>query len=178
MTSFRRLIVWLLGVSLALAGGATAWLFGADSAVASTPLAQPLLQPNGVDFSIHSEVDTNYCAEDTPAPGNPASEASMSQCADNDGQHWTFAHAADGSVVIIGGNTGDCLDFSAAVHSSVSMTPCTFDASEHFSYSPKGQIKSSSGTKCLEAEAASQGAEMFIAKCKKGVELQVFMLTH
>ena len=118
---------------------------------ASAAHAQPSLQPNGVDFSIHSQVDPNFCMEDVPAPDNPASEASMSQCAVRDGQHWTFAHAADGSVVVIGGNTGNCLDFSGKVGSFVSMAPCTFGAAEHFSYTKKGRIESTTGKKCLQA---------------------------
>ena len=102
----------------------------------------------------------------------------MSQCAARDNQRWTFAHAADGSVVIIGGTAGNCLSFSATVHLPVSMTPCTFGPAEHFTYTTKGQIKSTSRTQCLEAEAATQGGEMFSAKCKKAVALQVFQLTH
>jgi hypothetical protein len=178
MKSFRRLALGLVGSSLALAGGATAWMAGAEAATAATTHVQPRLPPNGVGFSIHSEVDTNFYAQDTPAPGNPASEASMSQCPARNGQDWTFAHAADGSVLIIGGNTGNCLDFSAAVHASASMTPRTSSAAEHFSYSPEGQIKSTTGNKCLPPEAATQGGELFIAKCNKTVALQVFMLTH
>ncbi len=178
MSLFRRLAVGVVGSSLVLAGGATAWLTEATAAVASTTQVQPRLQPNGVNFTMHSVVDPNFCVEDTPAPGNPASEAEMSQSAVRDNQHWTFAHAADGSVVIIGGTAGNCLSFSTTVHAPVSVTPCTFGPAEHFTYSPKGQIKSVSGTRCLQAEAASQGGEMFSAKCKKGLELQVFQLTH
>jgi hypothetical protein len=178
MAPFRTLALGLLGLSVALGAGATTGLAGADAAFASTTRIQPHLQPNGVGFSMHSVVDPNFCVEDTPAPGNPASEAEMSQCAARDNQHWTFAHAADGSVVIIGGTAGNCLSFSATVHAPVSMTPCTFGPSEHFTYSPKGQIKSTSGAQCLEAQAATQGGEMFSAKCKKNFALQVFMLSH
>jgi hypothetical protein len=178
MPSFRKLTVGLVGLSLALAGGATAALTGADAAVASTTQVQPRTEPNGVNFVLHSIVDPNFCMEDTPAPDNPASGASMSQCAVRNGQEWTFAHAADGSVVIIGGNTGSCLDFSAALHAPVSMRPCTFGAAEHLSYTTKGQIKSASGTKCLQAAAATQNAALFIDTCKKHVPLQVFQLSH
>jgi hypothetical protein len=82
------------------------------------------------EFHYPLEVDQNFCLEDSVAPDNPASEASISQCADRDNQHWTFAHAADGSIVIIGGSAGDCLDFSGK--KSVSMNPCTFGPAEHF----------------------------------------------
>jgi hypothetical protein len=178
MTSFRRLALGLVGLSFAFAGGATAWLSGAEPAVASIKQAATVTQPHCVNFTIHSSVDTNYCVEDIPAPAVPASEASMSQCADRDGQRWTFADPTDGSLVIIGGNTGNCLDFSAAAPALVSMTPCTFSSAEHFLYTAKGQIKSISGKKCLEAAQATQDASISIVKCKNGVPLQIWQLGH
>jgi hypothetical protein len=178
MTSFRGLAVGLVGLSVALAGGATAWLAEADAAVASTTQTAPGPQPNGVNFTLHSDADQTFCAEDTPSPSNPASGASMSECANRDGQHWTFADAADGSVVIIGGNTGKCLGFSTKAPSPVSMTPCTFGAAEHFFYTPTGQIKSASGKKCLVAAAATQNAELSSTTCKKSATLQIWVIGH
>jgi hypothetical protein len=172
--SFRRLVISLVSLSLPAAGGAMAWISGAHEAAASTTN----VQPHGVNFTIHSDVDPNFCLEDIPAPADPASEASMSQCIDRDGQHWTFADAADGSLVIIGGNTGNCLDFTAKVSSPVSMKPCTFNADERFHYTRKGQIELASGTKCLQASQAEQDAIVFIAPCQKGVALQIWMLGH
>jgi hypothetical protein len=172
--SFRRLALALVGLSLPVAGAATAWLTGAEAAVGSTQLAQP----HGVNFTLHTSVDPNFCLEDIPAPADPASEASMSECAIRDGQRWTFADAADGSIVIIGGNTGNCLDFTAKVSSPVSMSPCTFSANERFLYTGKGQIKLASGTKCLEPAQATQDAIVSIVKCQKGVALQIWMLGH
>lgn len=178
MTSFRRLAVPLAGLTLALAGGSTAWLTGADAAVASAKLTPPSIQPNGVNFTLHSDVDTNFCLDDTPSPLNSASEASVSQCAVRNGQEWTFADTANGSVVIIGGNTGKCLDFTAKVPSPVSMDPCTFKGAEHFFYSTTGQIESTSGKKCLGAERASQDAQVFIVNCAAGVQTQIWMIGH
>jgi hypothetical protein len=91
-------------------------------------------------------------------------------------QQWTFADAADGSVVIIGGTEGRCLDFSG--NKNVSMNPCTFGTTEHFFYSKTGQIESTSGTKCLQAAAAAQNAQTSVVKCKKGVALQVWIFSH
>jgi hypothetical protein len=172
--SFRRLALALVGLSLPVAGAATAWLTGAQAAVASTKLAQP----NGVDFTLHASVDPNFCLEDIPAPAVPASEASMSQCINRNGQHWTLADAADGSIVIIGGNTGNCLDFTAKVSSPVSMKPCTFSANERFLYNRKGQIELASGTKCLQPAQAEQDSVVSMEKCQKGVALQIWMLGH
>jgi hypothetical protein len=175
MRSFRGLAVGVVGLSFAFAGGGTAWLTtGAQAAAAPTKLDQP----HGVDFTIHSSVDPNYCVEDIPAPADPASEASMSECAARDGQDWTFANAADGSVVIIGGNSGNCLDFTAKVHSPVSMNPCTFSAAERFLYNRKGQIESASAKKCLQPAQANQDATISIQTCQKGVALQIWVLGH
>ncbi len=173
MKSFRRLALGLVGLTVPIAGGATAWLTAADAAVPAT-----VSQPHGVNFTIHTSVDPNFCLEDIPAPAVPASEASMSQCIDRDGQHWTFANPADGSIVIIGGNTGNCLDFTAKVSSPVSMKPCTFNANEHFRYTAKGQIELASGTKCLQPAQATQDSVVSIEPCKKGVALQIWTLGH
>jgi hypothetical protein len=178
MTPFRRIALPLIALTLAVAGGATTWLTEAGAAVPATKSAPPGTQPNGVNFTLHSDVDTNYCLEDTPAPQDAASEASMSQCAVRDGQRWTFADAADGSVVIIGGNTGKCLDFAGKVGSFVSVNPCTFSGAERFYFSTTGQIESTSGKKCLQAAQANQDALMFISKCQAGVKLQIWIIGH
>jgi Ricin-type beta-trefoil lectin domain len=77
---------------------------------------------------------------------------------------------------MIGGTAADCLDFSA--RKNVSMTPCTFGTAERFLFDSKGQLKSTSGKKCLAAVAATQDAPTFIAKCAKGVPLQTWSLSH
>ena len=43
---------------------------------------------------------------------------------------------------------------------------------------PQGTDQVDLGTQCLEAEAASQGGEMFSARFKKGFAPQVFMRTR
>jgi hypothetical protein len=138
----------------------------------------PGVQTNGTDFVLHSEADQNFCLDDVPSPDNPASEASVSQCAVRSDQDWTFADAADGSVVIIGGADGKCLDFSAKVSSPVSMTAGTFGMAEHFFYSRKGQIESTSGKKCLQAAVAAQNAQVFITTCKKDITRQIWVLSR
>jgi hypothetical protein len=179
VTSFRRMTVLLVVLTIALGAGAAAWLTaGAGAAVPTARLTPPGPQPNGVDFSLHSDLDSNFCLEDTPAPQDAASEASMSQCVLRNGQLWTFADASDGSVVIIGGNTGKCLDFTAKPVSLVSMTPCTFAFAEHFFYSPTGQIESTGGGKCLEPAQAEQNALVSIVKCKTGVKAQIWTIGH
>jgi hypothetical protein len=178
MRSLHRLAIGFVGLCLALTGGVTASLSGIDAAVAASTVNARGLQPNGTGFVLHSDSDQNFCLDDVPSPDNPASEASVSQCAVRSDQDWTFAAAADGSVVIVGGADGKCLDFSAKVSSPVSMTPCTFGTVEHFFYSTKGQIESTSGKKCLQATVAAQNAQVFIKSCKKDVPLQVWVLSR
>ena len=168
----RRLAMATAGIAMVVA---SLGLIGANGAGAANTQVSPRIQPNGVNFTIHSEVDQNFCLEDSVAPDNPASEASISQCAVRDNQRWTFAHAADGSLVIIGGSAGDCLDFSGK--KNVSMNPCTFGPTEHFFYNKTGQIENSAKTKCLEAAAASQGASTIVVKCED-VALQIWPLGH
>jgi hypothetical protein len=167
----RKASMVAAGIAMVAALGFT----GANGAAASLTRVSPRVQPNGVNFTIHSEADQNFCLEDSVAPDNPASEASISQCAARDNQHWTFAHAADGSIVIIGGSAGDCLDFSGK--KSVSMNPCTFGPTEHFFYNKTGQIENTAKTKCLEAEAATQNASTFVVKCED-VPLQIWPISH
>jgi Ricin-type beta-trefoil lectin domain len=178
MTSFRRLAVPLVGAALALGASGTAWFTeaGAAAVPAATP-TPPGPQPHGVNFTIHSSIDPNFCVEDTPSIQNPTSGAIMSQCIIRDNQRWTFANGADGSVVIVGGN-GNCLDFTAKDFSPVSVTPCTFKVPQHFFYTPSGQIESTNGKKCLESAQAAQNADMFIAKCDSSVKAQIWQLGH
>jgi hypothetical protein len=178
MTSIRRSVVPLVALSLALVGGATTWLTEAGAAAPSAKPAPPGVQPNGVNFTLHSDGDVNFCLEDTPSTSNPASETIASQCAARDNQHWTFADATDGSVVIIGGTAGRCLDFTGAVPSPVSMKPCTFKGTEHFFYSESGQIESTSGKKCLQTAAAAQNAQVSFVKCNSTVKLQIWIIGH
>jgi len=180
VTSFRRMAVLFAVLTVALGGGATAWLTGAGATtIPAAKATPPGTQPNGVNFTIHTILDPNFCLEDTPSPALPASEAIASQCAARDNQHWTFANASDGSVVIIGGN-GDCLDFGPGkLPVPVSVTPCTFSGSERFYYSPDGLIESTSGKKCLEPEQAAQNASIYIVKCDATTNQdQVWQLGH
>jgi hypothetical protein len=178
MTFFRRLALLLAVLTMTLGGVATAWLTGAGAnTVPAVKQVPPGTQPNGVNFTIHTSLDPTFCVDDTPAPQNPASEASMSTCVTRDDQHWTFADAADGSVVIVGGN-GNCLDFTGKVGSPVSVTPCTFKGTERFYYSPSGQIESTSGKKCLEPTQAAQTATINFVKCDANVAAQIWQLGH
>jgi hypothetical protein len=174
MKRTRRLAAVIIGTVLAMTAG-TVWLATGGADAAQTP---PGPQPNGVNFTIHSHVDTNFCVVDRPPQSQPASEASMAQCGPVDDQHWTFARAADGSVVIIGGSEGECLDFAAKAPSAVSIVPCTFKSAEHFFYSPAGLIESTSGKKCLQTAAAALNASLSIVKCNAAVALQIWVLGH
>ena len=180
MTTFRRSALLVAVLTVALGGGATAWLTGAGAAtVPAVKATPPGFQPNGVNFSIRTVLDTNFCVEDTPSAANPTTGAILSQCAARDNQHWTFANASDGSVVIISGS-GDCLDFGPGkLPVPVSVTPCTFNGSERFYYSPDGLIESTSGKKCLEPNAAAQNASLYIVKCDATTNNdQIWQLSH
>jgi hypothetical protein len=177
MTSFRPSALGLVGLSVALCGGATAWLAGTDAAVASATPVRLRIQPNGFGFSMHSVVEATICVKDTPPRGNPASEVELSSARP--------ATTRTGPSPMLPTFRGDhrrngrqmprflCHPSMHQCHESLRLRLFT-----HFTYGPRGQIKSTSGTQCLEAEAASQGGEMFSARFKKGFALQVFMRTR
>jgi hypothetical protein len=177
MTLIRRPTVLLIALTFVLAGGATVWLTGAGAAVPATKIAPPGEQPNGSQLIIESQVDSNFCLANTPAPANPAYETSMSQCAAQPIQQWMFADAEDGSVVLIG-NTGQCLGLPSKVGSPVTMTPCTFKGTERLFFTPTGQIESTSGKKCLEAAQAAQDALVYADTCQPNVRTQFWKLAH
>ena len=178
MNSFRRLALLLAIMTLALGGGTTAWLTGAGATpVHSVQPPPPGFQPNGVNFTIHSHIDPSFCVEDTPSVALPAYEATMSECAARDNQHWTFANVSDGSVVIVGGR-GDCFDATGKPVAPLSVTPCTFKATERFYYSPDGLIESTSGKKCLQFAQAAQNAIISIVKCDETNQDQIWQLGH
>jgi Ricin-type beta-trefoil lectin domain len=175
--SVRRLAILLIALTFVLAGGATAWLTGAGAAVPATKAAPPGDQPYESDLIIKSAVDPNFCLANTPAPENPASVTSVSQCVANPDQAWMFADAEDGSVVIIG-NTGQCLGLPRVVGSPVTVTPCSFKGDEHLYFTEGGQIESASGKYCLEASAATQDGQVYADKCQSAVKTQFWKLAH
>ncbi len=178
MTPIRRLAVLGVGLTLALAGGATAWLTTAQAAAPAITPTPPGVQPAGVNFTIRTNVDRNFCMSAQPVPSVPASEASMAQCAPNDDQHWTLAATAQGYIVIISGR-GQCLDFAAKAPALVSVVPCSFKGAEHFYYDDtSGLVESVSGKKCLSASAAALNAELSIVKCDVSEPLQIWYLGH
>jgi hypothetical protein len=179
VTAFRRFAVMIVGLALAVTGGATVWLTTADAASPSSAPVPPTSQPTGSNITIHSAVDHNFCVEDQPAPSVPASEASMALCAAISSQQWTFADAAPGYVVLIGGSQGECLDFGTKVATYVSVLPCTFKGAERFYYdNNSGLIESTSGKECLQTTAAAQDAELMIEKCDATVKTQIWSLGH
>jgi hypothetical protein len=177
MTSIRRLAVLLVALTLVFAGGATAWLTRAGAAVPAPKVTPPGQQPNESQLIIKSQVDPNFCLANTPAPENPASQTSVSQCAASPDQAWMFADADDGSVVIIG-NTGQCLGLPVKVGSEVTVTPCSFKGHERLFFSQTGQIESTSGKYCLEASQAQQDAQVYADKCQSNVKTQMWRLAH
>lgn len=177
MTSIRRLTVLLVALTFLLAGGASAWLTRAGAAVPVTKITPPGEQPNESQIIIKSQVDPNFCLANTPAPANPASETSVSQCANQPVQQWMFADASDGSVVIIG-NTGQCLGLPSKVGTPVTVTPCSFKGDERLFFTPTGQIETTSGKKCLEAAQAEQDSLVFVDTCQSNVKTQFWKLAH
>ena len=146
-------------------------------AQAASPAVVTTVQPLGVNFTIHTVADPNFCVESTPAiAGSPIS---ISQCATRDNQHWTFAGATDGSVVLVSGS-GTCLglDKSTSATQGITLGLCAFNGAEKFFYSDSGQLTNKAGTRCLQYAQAAQNAYVFNAKCQSGLSTQTFQLGH
>jgi hypothetical protein len=164
----------------------TVLLVGGTSLIASAgnnPSSGPAVrtpQPYGVNYTIHTYSDPNFCLDDTVrSDGTPGI---MAECAANDNQHWTFAHASDGSIVVIDG-LGQCLGLPSKVGGYITLSNCTFSENEHFFYKGNtGQIESQVGKECLQAQAATQDASIQVEKCQSKpplhTSLQVWQIGH
>jgi hypothetical protein len=147
-----------------------------ESGAQVSPRATTHVEPAGVNFTIHTSADTNFCYTNVPVPQLNRT-TSIQQCAPNDSQHWTFAQSVDGSSVIVDGS-GQCLEASKKANKMAEVNPCTFLAPEHFLYTAKGNIKTLSGSMCLEDAAATSDAAVAFDPCVKGLTTQIWILGH
>jgi hypothetical protein len=182
MKPSTRLRLVPLGVLLTLVGGLARWTSEAGAAIHATPVHghKPMHtpQPYGVNFTIHPLSDPNFCVVDTPSGGSQPTPASIAECAPVDSQHWTFAQTTTKPFVAIDGN-GQCLDFGNGLNGLLKLTPCTFATPEHFLYdNDNGQLESTNGKLCLQAQVTAQSAAVVIEKCKSGVTLQQWQIGH
>jgi hypothetical protein len=142
----------------------------------TTTTTPPLgVQPYGVNFGLHSDIDQNYCIEATA--NSSGSPLSVSQCAARDNQHWTFAEATDGSFVMISG-LGTCISVDKQSPFGMDLGPCTFNGSEHFQYNEAGQFENRSAKLCLQYAQPAQDASVFFTKCNPNVTQQVIVISH
>jgi Ricin-type beta-trefoil lectin domain len=155
----------------ALAVGGSEALVRSDVTAAKYPPG-----PQGVNYTIHTSADPNFCFTNMPVPDlNRAT--SIQQCAANDTQHWTWAQSADNSSVLVDGG-GQCLEAAKKANKLAQANPCTFLTPEHFLYTEQGQIKTVSGDLCLQDAQATSNAAVTFASCVKGLTTQIWMLGH
>ena len=132
------------------------------------------VEPAGENFSIHTNVDPNFCFTDIPEDGRPSS---IAECVNNDEMVFAFAESVDGTSVIVDGS-GQCLHSGKQPNSYAEFEPCTFLTPEHFVYKSDGQIETASGKMCLQDAQAEQNAGVFFATCVKGLTTQIWQLGH
>jgi len=134
------------------------------------------VEPAGVNFTIHTSADTNFCFTNIPVT-DLNRPTSIQECADNDSQHWTFAQSVDGSSVLVDGG-GQCLEVAKKADKLAQVNPCSFLAPEHFLYTNKGQIKNESGEMCLQDAGAADDAAVTFDPCTSGLATQIWILGH
>jgi hypothetical protein len=171
MRRTRRAAVIIGVVMLAITGSA---LWAVQSG-AVTPQAKTKFPagPQGENFTVHTDADQGFCAEDVPS--SEATALSVQQCAARDTQRWTLAQSSDNSSVIID-DSGQCMEFGGAAMASAKLTPCTFKTPEHFLYSATGQIETTNGKFCLQADQSAAGASIKMPKCVVGLVTQEWVL--
>ena len=137
-------------------------------------------EPHGINISIHSTVDANFCVETTHGGGPEGRSVYMSQCASRDNQHWAFTWNGDNNSVIVG-DQGVCLDIRGRKPGDgkpVQVWKCHFGDNQRFAFTANGHIREIKSGKCLEVAAATQNAAVTINECKDTNPKQVFSLSH
>jgi hypothetical protein len=171
----RRLssiITVIIGVVIMMGGITAATHSAAHAASASTT---ELIEPQGINLTIHPHVDSLYCVTDVAVPALNRL-TSVQQCTAIDSDKWTFAQTAKNSSVLIDGN-GQCMAYAGNLQTA-QAEPCTFKGTEHFLYSATGQITTTNGKFCLQDAQASTDAAVYFSKCQSGVDTQIFLLGH
>lgn len=149
------------------AGGAAVWA-----------RAQKHSYVHGIDFSIRTQADTNYClALDEADPNDVTIEVGI--CAAQDAQHFAFTDNTDGSSSLVVAQ-GRCLDYGDGQPGTrLTAKQCSYGPSQRFRFRPNGRLQSASGTVCVSAAQAAQGAAVFDDVCKvHPSDLQAFSLSR
>ncbi len=158
-----------IGLGLAVAGAA---LLNHQTASA--------VQPHGINFTIHTQVDPNFCVESASTGGPEGRTVYMSQCAVRDSQHWTFTWDTGNNSVIVGGE-GLCLDIrgrKAGDGQPVQIWKCHYGDNQRFTYTASGHIKEVKSGKCLDIAGAALNAAVSINDCNETKQTQIFVLGH
>jgi hypothetical protein len=157
---------------------------GLGLAVAGAALLNPqtagAVEPHGVNFTIHSQVDPNFCIESASTGGPEGRTVYMAQCVVRDSQHWTFTWDVGNNSVIVGGE-GLCLDIrgrKAGDGQPVQIWKCHYGDNQKFAYTANGHIKEVKSGKCLDIAAATQNAAVSINDCVDTKKTQIFVIGH
>jgi hypothetical protein len=138
------------------------------------------VEPHGVNFTIHSQIDPTYCVESASTGGPEGRTVYMSQCVARDSQHWTFTWDAGNNSVIVGGE-GLCLDIrgrKAGDGQPVQIWKCHYGDNQKFTYTASGHIKEIKSGNCLDIAQAAQNAAVSINPCVEAKKTQIFTLGH
>jgi hypothetical protein len=158
-----------IGLGIAVAGAA---LFNHSTAQA--------VEPHGVNFSIHSTIDPNFCVESASTGGPEGRTVYMSTCVNRDNQHWTFTWDTGNNSVIVGGE-GLCLDIrgrKVGDGQPVQIWKCHYGDNQRFTFTASGHLREVKSGKCLDIAQAQQNAAVSINECNETKKTQIFQLGH
>jgi hypothetical protein len=159
-----------VGASILVAGGSEAAVRQQTTTTTTYPAS-----PQGVNFTLHTDADQNFCVSNVT---NGQLGLSIQECSAVDSFHWTFAQSADNSAVLIDGS-GQCLEAAAKPNKLALANPCTFQTPEHFLYKGNtGKIETVNGKQCLQDAAAADDAALYFTSCVKGLVTQIWVIGH
>lgn len=137
-------------------------------------------EPHGVNFSIKTALDPNFCVETTPTGGPEGRSVYVSACANRNNQKWAFTWNGDNNSVIVG-DQGVCLDIRGRKPKDgkpVQVFKCHFGDNQRFNMSADGHIREIKTQKCLEIAKAAQNAAVMINDCDPNKKEQIFGLSQ
>jgi hypothetical protein len=161
----RRIAV-VLGIVLVVAGAGVG-----GGAVWARAQRHPTAK--GIDFSIRTAADPNFCIQ-SQGDGSFI----IGACNSNHNQRFALTDNPDGTNTLVEPD-GDCVDRgTGAIGVLLVSAPCTFGASRRFKYNTAGHFRSPGVSTCIADAKAAQDAAVFIAKCANPSVGTVFGLSQ
>jgi Ricin-type beta-trefoil lectin domain len=164
----------LVGITAAAAMATVGLGIGVALGVSPSVTASAI---NGVNFEIHSQIDSNFCIE----VQNGTIEGrtlSLQTCGGADTQRWVLTKDADSSNLLVD-SQGMCVNGrSRGLGLPLTVGSCQFGAVWRFAVTDAGLIVNERNGKCLSVPGAASNAVISLATCDGSRMGQLWGLTH